>query len=169
MHCRVVQAEHDRSVETFLVSEARRCNPAQLALLARRISDTLDPDGTLTDIEDRKRRRHLTVIQRPDGSAHLEAQLAPLCAEALLTVLDTLARPKPARPGDGDGASGVPQPDSRTAAQRRHDGLHDARRSPCCAATNCPRAAESPPPSCSPSPTRTSGAAAASPRPGTAR
>jgi hypothetical protein len=161
-----VQAEHDRSVETFLVSEARRCNPAQLALLARRISDTLDPDGTLTDIEDRKRRRHLTVIQRPDGSAHLEAELAPLCAEALLTVLDTLARPKPARPGDADGASvtehectrgagdadgdgdgdgasdtehectgiagdgdsasGVPQPDSRTAAQRRHDALHDA-------------------------------------------
>ncbi len=138
-----VQAEHDRSVETFLVSEAQRCNPAQLAVLARRIGDTLDPDGALADIDDRKRRRHLTLTQRPDGSAHLEAELAPLCAEALLTVLDTLARPKPARPGDADGASvtehectgiagdgdsasGVPQPDSRAATQRRHDALHDA-------------------------------------------
>jgi hypothetical protein len=144
-----VQAEHDRSIESFLVSEARRCNPAQLAVLARRITDTLDPDGTLADIEDRKRRRHLSLTQRPDGSAHLEAELAPLCAEALLTVLDTLARPKPAGPGDAEHASvtehectglsgvagvagvagdggDVPQRDSRTGGQRRHDALHDA-------------------------------------------
>jgi hypothetical protein len=140
-----VAAAQDRAVEQFLVSEAERCNPAQLAVLARRISDTLDPDGTLTDVEQRHRRRYLHLTQRPDGSAHLEAELEPVCAEALLTVLDTLARPNPATTGvdagstngagidaepgsdagTGSGAT-VVQRDLRSPGQRRHDGLRDA-------------------------------------------
>jgi uncharacterized protein DUF222/HNH endonuclease len=125
-----VAAEHDRAVEQLLVAEAQRCNPAQLAVLSRRISDTLDPDGTLSDAEYRYRRRYLTVTQRADGSAHVQAELEPDCAEALLTVLDTLARPDPAattRDADGEGAQAdvVAQPDLRTPGQRRHDGLRD--------------------------------------------
>ena len=101
-----VGAEQDRAVEQFLAAEAEQCNPVQLAILARRISDTLDPDGTLSDAEYRHRRRYLTVTQRADGSAHVQAELEPDCAEALLTVLDTLGRPKPAaRADDTNGAA----------------------------------------------------------------
>jgi hypothetical protein len=87
-----------------------------LRLIARRVADTLDPDGTLASDADRTRRRQLDVHQRPDGSATVRGELDAVCAEALLTVLDTLARPAPAADG---------QRDPRTPAQRRHDGLRD--------------------------------------------
>jgi hypothetical protein len=91
-------------------------NPAQLAVCARRVTDCLDPDGTLTTERDRQRRRELRIHPRPDGSARIEGDLTPLCAEALRTVLDTLARPHPAEDGTKD---------PRTPGQRTHDGLHD--------------------------------------------
>ena len=112
-----VQAEHEDSVQDFLVEQARQFDPRLLAQVAHRISDTLDPDGTHTSEHDRARRRDLTIRQRPDGSSHVEGELTAICTQALLTVLDTLARPVPAV----DGAR-----DPRTAGQRRHDALQDA-------------------------------------------
>ena len=112
-----VQAEHDLAVEQTLLEAAQSLNPRQLAVCARRISDCLDPDGTLATERDRHRRRDFRVHPRPDGTARIEGELTALCAEALRTVLDTLARPHPAHDG---------QRDPRTAGQRNHDGLHDA-------------------------------------------
>jgi hypothetical protein len=111
-----VQAEHDLSVQASLVEHAHTLNPRQLAVCARRISDYLDPDGTLATERDRHRRRDLRIHARPDGSARIEGELTPLCAEALRTVMDTLARPAPAADG---------QRDPRTPGQRNHDALHD--------------------------------------------
>jgi len=112
-----VAVEHDTSVEAFLVEQAAQHNPRTLRVIARRLLDTLHPDGTLATEHDRHRRRHLTIQQRPDGSGQVTGELDAICTEALLTVLDTLARPTPAEDG---------QPDRRTAAQRRHDGLRDS-------------------------------------------
>jgi len=112
-----VQAEHEDSVQDFLVEQARQFDPRLLAQVAHRISDTLDPDGTYTSEHDRARRRDLTIRQRPDGSSHVEGELTAICTQALLTVLDTLARPVPAL----DGAR-----DPRTAGQRNHDAVQDA-------------------------------------------
>jgi hypothetical protein len=112
-----VQAEHDDSVQDFLLEQAHLLDPKPLAALARRISDTPNPDGTRSTEPDQARRRDLTISQRADGSAQLRGELSPICAEALLAVLDPLARPAPAADG---------QRDQRTAAQRRHDGLQDA-------------------------------------------
>jgi Domain of unknown function (DUF222) len=89
-----VQTEHDQSVETFLVEQAQNFDPNALASVAHRLRTTLDPDGILAD--EAHRRRDLTIRHRPDGSSHLDAELTAICTEALLTVLDTLARP--ARP-----------------------------------------------------------------------
>jgi hypothetical protein len=111
-----VQAEHDLAVEKTLVGHAHTLNPQQLGVCARRIADCLDPDGTLTTERDRHRRRELAIHPRPDGSARIQGELTPLCAEALRTVLDTLARPVPAVGGTKD---------PRTAGQRNHDGLYD--------------------------------------------
>lgn len=111
-----VQAEHDTAVEAFLVEHASSLDPALLARAAARLAATLDQDGILVGERDRERHRALTIRQRPDGSAEVEGELTAVCAEALLTVLDTLARPQPTDDG---------QRDPRTATQRRHDALQD--------------------------------------------
>ena len=112
-----VQAEHDETVETFLVEQAQNFDPKVLAKVAHRISDTLNPDGTEDTERDRARKRELRIARRPDGSAHVEGELTAICTQALLTVLDSLAKPKP----ETDGAK-----DPRTPGQRNHDALQDA-------------------------------------------
>ncbi len=113
-----VRVAHEETVEQVLVEQARQFDPATLATIARRISDTLDPDGTLKDYAYRRRHRYLDLHPRPDGSAHLEGDLDAECAEKLRTVLDTLAAPRPVE------QDGIRVPDQRTAGQRRHDALH---------------------------------------------
>ncbi len=89
-----VQAEQDESVETFLLDKAQDFDPTVLAQVAHRISDTLNPDGTGATERDRARRRDLRISRRPDGSSYLQGELTAICTEALLSVLDTLAKPK---------------------------------------------------------------------------
>ena len=103
--------------EAFLTEQAAQFDPRTLRLVARRLGDRFDPDGTLADERYRDRHRGLSIFQRADGSARIEGELTAVCSEALLTCLDPLARPHPAE----DGA-----PDPRSPAQRRHDGLQDA-------------------------------------------
>ena len=112
-----VQADYDQSLEAFLVAKARLFEPRLLAQVARRICDTLDPDGTGSDEKDRQRRRELRIRRRSDGSARVEGELTAICAEALLAVLESLGKPKP----EADGVK-----DARSAGQRNHDALHDA-------------------------------------------
>ena len=114
-----VDADTRADCERFLAEQARVFEPRTLRQLARRISDHLDPDGTLIEAAQRERQRGLTVQQRPDGSARVDGELTALCAEALLTCLDSLAKPRPA---EDRGA------DTRNASQRRHDALHDTLR-----------------------------------------
>jgi hypothetical protein len=109
--------EHGESVEKFLLEQAQQFGPDTLGKLARRINDTLDPDGKLRDADYRRKHRHLRVKHRPDGSARGSFELEADAAEALLTILDTLAAPKPAADGTKD---------PRSAEQRNHDALRDA-------------------------------------------
>jgi Domain of unknown function (DUF222) len=112
-----VQAEHDEAVETFLTEQAAAFAPEQLATLARRVTDTLDPDGLLADERYRNQRRSLDIHRRRDGSSHGTFDLTAALTETLLTVLDATSRPDPSSDGT---------PDPRSATQRRHDGLLDA-------------------------------------------
>ncbi len=112
-------ADWDDGLEADLVASARTFDPGQLAKLASRHLDHLDPDGTLREEKYRDQHRGFTPTQRADGSGHLEGELTAPCMQALLAVLDPLAGPAPAEDGT---------PDPRTAAQRRHDGLEAALR-----------------------------------------
>jgi hypothetical protein len=125
-HARIVTTTIDRlpvdirdeqfdDLEAFLLAQARQFPPPTLAGIARRLSETLAPDGTEPGYRDRV--RHLTVHQRPDGSSSGSFELTAHATEALLTVLDATAAPRP----EVDGVK-----DPRTAGQRRHDGLLDA-------------------------------------------
>jgi hypothetical protein len=113
-----LQVDLDHTVEAILLDRAAQQDPTRLRTTAADLITALDQDGVLAEDHDRRRRRHLTIHRHADGSATLTAHLEPLCAEAALTVMDTLARPHPAAADGGK--------DPRTAAQRRHDALHDA-------------------------------------------
>ncbi len=111
-----VQAEHDESVQQTLLTHAAEVDPVLLRHVARRISDTVNPDGIYTEERDRARRRDFTVRQRRDGSAQVSGELTAVCAEAVLSVLDAVGKPAPAEDGTVD---------PRTPGQRRHDALQD--------------------------------------------
>jgi Domain of unknown function (DUF222)/HNH endonuclease len=106
----VGQAEH------ALVQHARTLNPAQLARVAERLSDCLDPDGRLASERAHEQRRDITLTVRPDGSGRLSGYLTGEATALWATVLSAVSAPAPAADGS---------PDPRTAGQRRHDGLVD--------------------------------------------
>ena len=112
-----LDAVHGRAVEAFLVGHAAHMDPVQLGHAATRLRDTLNPDGTHTDDEDRQRRRELTLRPNRDGTSHLTGTLTPAATAVWQTVLDALSAPVPATDGERD---------SRSSGQRRHDALLDA-------------------------------------------
>ena len=115
-----IRDERFDELETFLVGQARQLPPPTLATVARRLTETLAPDGAEPGYRDRV--RHVTIHQRPDGSSSGSFALTAHATEALLTVLDVTAAPRPSTAGpEADGLK-----DRRTAGQRRHDGLLDA-------------------------------------------
>lgn len=102
------------AAEALLTDWATKVTPPELARIAVRLRDTLDPDGTLSDSEDHRRRRALSLTPEPDGMHRLTGLLDPKCAAAAYAVLNSLSAPKP------DDAAGT---DDRQPAQRRHDAL----------------------------------------------
>jgi hypothetical protein len=112
-----IQAEHEDWLAESLLEQAHTANPVQLAQVAAALAYLLDQDGTLIEDHERARRRELRIRRRTDGSARIDGELTAICAEALLSTLEPLAKPAPAE----DGAK-----DPRTSGQRLHDALQDA-------------------------------------------
>jgi hypothetical protein len=112
-----VREENFDEIEPQLAGYARQFGLDQFRLLARHLVDVLDPDGTLRDAKHRERQRALNIKQRPDGSVTGNFEGTAEFGEALLSLLDKFAAPRP----EADGVK-----DPRTPAQRRHDGLLDA-------------------------------------------
>ncbi|WP_375499498.1 DUF222 domain-containing protein [uncultured Jatrophihabitans sp.] len=104
-------------VEAALVDSAQRYDASALQKLADRHRDWLDPDGTLDDVEKRRRERDLRFTQRPDGSCTGSFEGTAELAEVLQVAFDSLGAPTPE-------TNGVKDP--RSAGQRRHDALLDA-------------------------------------------
>jgi hypothetical protein len=113
-----VEKQYGPAVEKVLVERAQELPPHKLAQLAEDIRDALDPDGSATDEKDRQRRRELTLRPSRDGGGLITGYLTPETLAVWQSVLDTLAAPLPA------GEDGIT--DTRTAAQRAHDGFHEA-------------------------------------------
>ncbi len=129
-----VDAETREHAEKHLAKLGSQFRPDQLAGLADRLADCLNPDGTFTD-EDRARRRGLTLgKQEADGMSALHGWLTPEARATLEAVLAKLAAPGMCNPMDQtpvvDGAPSEEaiERDTRSASQRNHDGLNAALR-----------------------------------------
>ena len=110
-----VDAEHGDAAEEFLVDQASRLDPVQLNSVARRLLDTLNPDGKFTEEQDQERRRHFALVENRDGSSTPRGRFTPELTMLIKPALDALSAPQP-----GD------HPDTRTPGQRSHDALIEA-------------------------------------------
>ena len=106
--------EQQAEAEAFLVEQARRFDASTLTGIARRLLDTLDPDGRLAEDRSQQRRRFLSCVPNGDGMHRLTADLDTETAALAMTVLHSLAAPKPSATGE---------PDERTGGQRMHDAF----------------------------------------------
>ncbi len=129
-----VDLETREQAEAHLAGLATRFRPDQVAKLADRLTDCLNPDGTYTD-EDRARRRGLTLgKQDVAGMSQLSGWLTPEARASLEAVLAKLAAPGMCNPEDqspvvdGPPAEETVQRDTRSTGQRNHDGLNAALR-----------------------------------------
>ena len=120
------------SAQAHLAELAGRFRPDQLAVLADKLSDCLNPDGTYTD-DDRARRRGLMLgKQGPDGMTELRGLLTPEARAGLEKILAKTAAPGMCNPDDaapvidGPADQEAARRDMRSAAQRHHDGLNAA-------------------------------------------
>jgi hypothetical protein len=119
-----------QAAEAHLAKLASQYRPDQVAKLADRLTDCLNPDGTYTD-EDRARRRGLTLGRQDiDGMSRLSGWLTPEARATLEAVLAKTATPGLCNPDDhtpivdGPPDQDAQRRDTRSPGQRNHDGLN---------------------------------------------
>jgi hypothetical protein len=129
-----VDIETRGQAEAQLARLAGEHRPDELAKLADKLTDCLNPDGDFTDA-DRARRRGLTIGKQDiDGMSPISGWLTPEARATLDAVFAKLAAPGMCNPADDTPCvSGTPseaaiQGDTRTAGQRNHDALLAAAR-----------------------------------------
>src|ERR1700733_14672590 len=124
-----VDIETRAKAEAHLAGLAGEHRPDELAKLADKLTDCLNPDGDFTDV-DRARRRGITIgKQDVDGMSPISGYLTPEARATIDAVFAKLAAPGMCNPDDVEPCvSGTPsqaaiQGDTRSAAQRNHDAL----------------------------------------------
>jgi len=129
----VDQATRD-AAEADLAHDGTQFRPDQLAKLADRLADAINPDGNYTD-EDRARRRGLIMgAQGPDKMSRLSGWITPELRATLEAVWAKLGAPGMCNSLDetpcvaGTPSQEAIDKDSRGPAQRQHDALNAALR-----------------------------------------
>uniref|UniRef100_UPI0031CE1C02 HNH endonuclease signature motif containing protein n=1 Tax=Mycobacterium sp. TaxID=1785 RepID=UPI0031CE1C02 len=125
----VVDIETRAKAEAHLARLAGQYRPDELAKLADKLTDCLNPDGDFTDI-DRAKRRGLTIGKQDlDGMSPISGYLTPEARATWDAVFAKLAAPGMCNPADETPCvSGTPsqaaiQNDTRSHRQRNHDAL----------------------------------------------
>jgi hypothetical protein len=124
-----VDIETRAKAEAHLARLASDHRPDELAKLADKLTDCLNPDGDFTDV-DRARRRGLSIgKQGIDGMSPISGYLTPEARATIDAVFAKLAAPGMCNPDDIEPCvSGTPsqaaiQGDTRSGNQRNHDAL----------------------------------------------
>jgi hypothetical protein len=125
----VVDLDTRSHAEAQLARLGGEHRPDELARLADKLTDCLNPDGDFSD-DDRARRRGITIgKQGHDGMSPISGNLTPEARATFDAVLAKLAAPGMCNPADAapcvqDTASeDAAKRDTRSAAQRNHDAL----------------------------------------------
>jgi hypothetical protein len=129
-----VDLETRAHAEAQLARLAGEHRPDELAKLADKLTDCLNPDGDFTD-HDRARRRGLTIGKQDlDGMSPISGYLTPEARATIDAVFAKLAAPGMCNSADDEPCiSGTPsqaaiQGDTRSLGQRNHDALLAAAR-----------------------------------------
>jgi Domain of unknown function (DUF222) len=129
-----VDPETRQTAEAQLARLGGIHRPDELAKLADKLLDCLNPDGDFTDA-DRARRRGITIgRQGVDGMSPITGYLTPEARATIDAVFAKLAAPGMCSPADADPCvAGTPsrdaiEGDSRSATQRNHDAITTAGR-----------------------------------------
>src|SRR5262249_26793248 len=117
------------SADADLADKASRYRPDELAKYAQRIMDWLNPDGEYSD-QERARKRSITIgKQEYDGMSRISSYPTPEARAPFDPVLAKLAAPGACTPDDETPVIDITpdqaavQRDTRSQAQRNHDGL----------------------------------------------
>ena len=124
-----VDIETRAKAEAQLARLGAEHRPDELAKLADKLTDCLNPDGDFTDV-DRAKRRGITIGRQDiDGMSPISGYLTPEARATIDAVFAKLAAPGMCNPDDIEPCvSGTPsqaaiQGDTRSANQRNHDAL----------------------------------------------
>jgi hypothetical protein len=124
-----VDAFTRQAADADLAGKAAGYRPDVLAKYAQRIMDWLHPDGQFSD-QERARKRGITLgTQEYDGMSRLSGYLTPEARATFEPVLAKLAAPGACNPEDeipvvdATPDQDAVRRDSRSEAQRNHDGL----------------------------------------------
>ncbi len=117
------------AADTDLARRARQYRPDELAQYAQRIMDILNPDGEFSD-DQRARKRGITLGRQDDDKmSRISGYLTPELRATLEPVLAKSAAPGACNPDDDTPVvddtpdHDAVRRDTRTTAQRNHDGL----------------------------------------------
>lgn len=113
----VVDPDTAADAHVTLLEHCEILDDRLLAKLTAHLVSRLDPgagDRLARDEARQEEARQLTFVTEASGMVHLRGLLTKTCGAALAAAIDSLCAPRPAADGTRD---------SRTAAQRRHDGL----------------------------------------------
>ena len=124
-----VDIETRHKAEAQLARLGTEHRPDELAKLADKLTDCLNPDGDFTDV-DRARRRGLTIGKQDiDGMSPISGYLTPEARATLDAVFAKLAAPGMCNSADDEPCTGgtpsqaAIQGDTRSLGQRNHDAL----------------------------------------------
>jgi hypothetical protein len=124
-----VDIETRAKAEAQLARLAGEHRPDELAKLADKLTDCLNPDGDFTE-HDRARRRGLTIGRQDiDGMSPISGYLTPEARATIDAVFAKLAAPGMCNPDDiepcvrGTPSQAAIQGDTRSTHQRNHDAL----------------------------------------------
>jgi hypothetical protein len=112
--------------EHLLVDAAGKLGPKELAVVAARVVDAIDPDGVQpADEREHQERRFFHLKHRGDGSWAGDFRLTPELGQKLHALLGPLSAPQTTRYATGEGGDAKRQveADLRTHGQRRHDAV----------------------------------------------
>ncbi|MEO8814787.1 MAG: HNH endonuclease signature motif containing protein [Mycobacterium sp.] len=124
-----VDIETREKAEAHLVGLAGQYRPDQLAKLADRLADCLNPDGNFTDVDRAQRQTLIMGRQGPDGMSPIKGWLTPDARATLDAVFARWAAPAMCNPNDetpcvdGTPTRAAIDGDHRSAGQRNHDAL----------------------------------------------